>query len=175
MTGKPPYQDVIRSMALLKSLNEFDPVVIGTPPLEIAIDTSDIDIACSSPDLSHFGEVVKLQFGGLEEFRLRVVDHLSHPAVVASFFAMGWQVELFCQELKTDDQWGVRHFRVEERLLAIQPDLRREVLELKQQGLKTEPAFAQLLDLPENPYEAMLVLEEKSDKELTEIIHRRRQ
>ncbi|MES0882989.1 DUF4269 domain-containing protein [Roseibium sp. SCP14] len=175
MTGKPRYQDVVNKLALLDRLIEFAPVIIGTPPLEIAIDTSDIDIACSSSDLSHFSDVVRLQFGGFEEFHVRSVDHLSHPAVVASFFAMDWQIELFCQALKTDDQWGVRHFRVEQRVLAIEPGLRDEVLKLRQQGLKTEPAFARLLDLKGDPYEAMLDLGDKSDKELREIINRRHQ
>ncbi|MES0810635.1 DUF4269 domain-containing protein [Roseibium sp. SCPC15] len=175
MTERARYQDVIENLRLLYRLSEFNPVVIGTPPLGIAIESSDIDIACSAEDLSHFGNTVKLQFGDLQEFRLRSVDHLSNPAVVASFIALDWQIELFCQELETDDQWGVRHFRVEQRLLTIEPELRREVLELKQQGLKTEPAFAHLLKLPGNPYEAMLDLAENSDGELREIINHRSQ
>ena len=58
------------------------------------------------------------------------------------------------------EQWGVRHFRIEERLLAPNADLRRKVLELKRQGMKTEPAFAKVFGLPGDPYEAILRLED---------------
>lgn len=36
---------------------------------------------------------------------------------------------------------------------------RQEIISLKKQGIKTEPAFAQLLGLSGDPYEAILRLE----------------
>lgn len=170
---KPRFDQVIDDLDLLRGLTDFDPIVIGTPPLGIATEDSDIDIACSASNLRKFGWVAELRFGHLESFSFRHLKDLSEPAVLASFRSLGWEIELFCQTLKTEDQWGVRHFRIEQRLLAIEPDLRTEVLRLKRLGIKTEPAFAEILRLPGDPYEAMLKLETKTNGELNEMIRQR--
>lgn len=83
---------------------------------------------------------------------------------------MGWEIELFCQKVATDHQWGVRHFRVQARLLALGPHLKDAVMQLKREGLKTEPAFAQVLSLSGDPYVALLDLEPLDDAQLQEII-----
>lgn len=83
---------------------------------------------------------------------------------------MGWEIELFCQKTATDHQWGVRHFRVEARLLALGPHLKEAVMRLKREGLKTEPAFAKVLSLPGDPYVALLELETLDNAQLQEVI-----
>lgn len=40
-------------------------------------------------------------------------------------------------------------------------DFRQQVVALKKAGIKTEPAFAKLLQLPGDPYEALLQLADK--------------
>ena len=77
-----------------------------------------------------------------------------------------WEIEIFCQALPIHEQWGVRHFLVEKRLLEILPSLQSKVIDLKRAGQKTEPAFAAVLKLEGDPYEAMLELEKLSDEEL---------
>lgn len=145
-------------------------MAIGTPPLGLATEDSDIDIACTSPDFERFSAVVCDAFGQMEAFSVRQVDHLAASAAVASFNAMGWEVELFCQKLAIDCQWGGRHFRVEARLLALAPHLKDAVMRLKRKRLKTEPAFAQVLSLPGDPYVALLELEHLEDAQLREVI-----
>lgn len=167
---KPFYRDVVEELEILTRLAEFTPVAIGTPPLDLATDESDIDIACTSPDFDRFSTVVRLEFGRMEAFSIHHVDHLSAPAVVASFRAMGWEIELFCQRIATEHQWGVRHFRVEAKLLALGPHLKDAVMRLKREGLKTEPAFARVLSLPGDPYVALLELERLDDARLREVI-----
>ncbi|EPX78321.1 hypothetical protein Salmuc_03937 [Salipiger mucosus DSM 16094] len=167
---KPPYEDVIEELDVLARLAEFSPVVIGTPPLGLATDDSDIDIACSSPDFDRFFAVAGRAFDRMEAFSMRHVDHLSAPAAVASFRSMGWEVELFCQKVATTHQWGVRHFQVEARLMALGPHLKDAIMQLKREGLKTEPAFATVLSLPGDPYVAMLELEAFDDAHLQHVI-----
>lgn len=167
---KPFYEDVIEELKILTRLAEFTPVAIGTPPLGLATAESDIDIACSSPDFDRFSAVVRSAFDRMEAFSIRHVDHLAAPAEVASFKAMGWEIELFCQKVATDHQWGVRHFRVEARLLALGPHLKDAVMRLKREGLKTEPAFAKALSLPGDPYVALLELEPLDNAQLQEVI-----
>ena len=60
----------------------------------------------------------------------------------------------------------------EQRLLALDSRLGSAVVRLKEEGLKTEPAFASVLGLNGDPYEAMLMLEEKSDEELVGLIQK---
>lgn len=167
---KPPYTDVIENLDILTRLAEFRPVVIGTPPLGIATDESDIDIACTCQSFDQFFAVVDRAFGRMEAFSVCNVDHLSAPAAVASFKALGWEIELFCQKVATEHQWGVRHFRVEARLLAMEANLRDAVLRLKRDGMKTEPAFAKVLSLPGDPFVALLELDSMDDARLQEVI-----
>ncbi|WP_434054298.1 MAG: DUF4269 domain-containing protein [Roseibium sp.] len=167
---KPFYLDVLNQLDLPRSLAEFDPVVIGTPPLGIATDSSDIDIACSASDFDRFARVANRAFGSMHSFSIRTTDHLPEPAIIASFFACEWEIEVFCQQIATAHQWGVRHFRIEEKLLALRPELRERIVELKQGGMKTEPVFARVLDLVGDPYEALLRLEGQSDDRLLALL-----
>ena len=78
-------------------------------------------------------------------------------------------MEIFGQAVPTAQQNGFRHLLVEAAVLeAGGRTWRRAVRQLKKQGLKTEPAFAFLLQLTGDPYVALLELEGKSIAELLE-------
>ena len=65
------------------------------------------------------------------------------------------------------EQMGFRHFQVMQRLVAIaSSDFAQQVRNLKNQGLKTEPAIARLMKLQGDPYQAVADLELLTDKEL---------
>ena len=160
------YAQVIEQLALLAHLQLFNPVVIGTTPLGLAIDTSDIDIACHATDLDHFENHIASQYSDLPGYRKQAVAIQDCESLVIQFHKRAWDIEIFCQPIPTDRQWGVRHFRIEQRLLALSPSLRPTILKLKQAGLKTEPAFAHALRLPGDPYKAILEIENLGDTEL---------
>lgn len=150
----------------MSKLAQFEPTVIGTPPLGIEIESSDIDIACTADDLEHFKSDVSAMFQSELGFSVTNIEGLPDAAVRVAFMSQDWEVELFCQALPIHEQWGVRHFLIEQRLLEVIPALKPKVIELKRSGQKTEPAFATLLKLDGDPYAAMLTLEEFSDEEL---------
>ncbi len=163
------FETVLDDLDLLSRLASFNPIVIGTPPLGIDIETSDIDVACSACDLKEFHTSVQRYFGNLVGFACERSEEQSEPAMRVVFFSHGWQIELFCQTTPVEDQWGVRHFLVEQRLLQIEPRLKPKIVELKEDGHKTEPAFAKMLNLAGDPFEAILRLELKDDIELAEL------
>jgi hypothetical protein len=162
---------VLSELRLLAKLRDFYPVVIGTPPLDIDVPTSDIDFACSSEDLSRFCDTIRAQFHQLF-VGCKHIDVRGEPTACAKLRSHGWDIELFCQTLAVEQQWGVRHFAIERRLLNLAPQLKAKVLHLKQKGLKTEPAFAQVLKLKGDPYEAVLQLETRRDDELADLASR---
>lgn len=145
---------------MLRDLNAY---VFGTPPLDIDIPMSDIHIACTAEDLSYFCHYSYQNCGKLNGYRCHDSTAQNLPAVIVQFHALGWDIELFCQTIPTEQQWGVRHFRVEQRLLDLEPRLRIAVQQLKHRGIKTEPAFAQILGLEGDPYIALLELEQICD------------
>ncbi|WP_299402189.1 DUF4269 domain-containing protein [Acaryochloris sp. IP29b_bin.148] len=169
------FESVIENLDLLRILQDFNPCVIGTPPLGIDVSTSDIDIACSAQDLSLFRRCSHENFGRFDDYRCYDFAAQNLPSVMVQFNSMGWQIELFCQAIPTEQQWGVRHFRIEQRLLELEPNLRIAVQQLKQRGIKTEPAFAHILGLAGDPYIALLELEQIGHRTLKHLIHTRLQ
>ena len=169
---RPDYKKIVEDLKLLPRLERFSPVLIGTPPLGIATEESDIDIACSASDLHAFIDFAEREFGHLEQYACAFREHLDAPAVVVQFFFRQWPVEIFCQQTDTLDQAGVRHFFVEKRLLDLEPRLGDRVLELRRSGAKTEPAFCSVLKLEGDPYDAILELEKAPNAELLKLIAR---
>ncbi|WP_404339478.1 DUF4269 domain-containing protein [Sphingomonas sp. MMS12-HWE2-04] len=151
------YRAAIAQSGVLARLAAFDPHVAGTPPLALDLPESDIDILCYAPDLEAFAVEVQTAFEAEAGFALRRWREGS--AVIATFKALGWDFEIFAQQIPVAQQQGWRHFVVERRLLAVGgAPFHAAVMQLRRDGLKTEPAFAAAQRLPGNPYAAVLAL-----------------
>ncbi|KHL25965.1 phage capsid protein [Croceibacterium mercuriale] len=164
------YLEALERTGVLPKLAEFYPHVVGTPPLGLDLPTSDIDVVCFAPDADAFTCVVWNTFGTQAKFRMWQKIKLDRP-VVASFSAAGWTIELFGQASPILEQYGWRHFLVEQRLLTLGGEIfRAAVMAWRNKGMKTEPAFAAVLGLHGDPYQALLNLEGCSDMELTALL-----
>lgn len=166
MTDRPDYREALARVGLLDLLAAFDPHVAGTPPLGIDVAGSDIDVLCHAPDPAAFAAHLWEFLRHEHDFTLWQWSGEARP-VLAGFTAHGWDFEIFGHVLPVSEQAGYRHFRIEERLLALGGEpFRAAIMALRLAGAKTEPAFATLLGLPGNPYAALLDLEAEDDARL---------
>lgn len=151
-------------------LAAFDPVLAGTVPLDIDVEGSDLDIICEVVDPSQFASCLQQHFGRQPGFRLSRSVWQGQPTTIAGFALDGEQIEVFGQAVPVDLQAAVVHLDVEARLLALAGDwLRISVRELKRGGMKTEPAFAQLLGIHDDPYQALYAMVAWSDDRLRQL------
>jgi hypothetical protein len=166
---------VLQALALWQTLAEFGPVLVGTVPLDIDISSSDLDVLCEVQPASeaHFSSVLQNQYGHLPGFRLRQPLIGGMRCIIGNFFYLGTEIEVFGQAMPAVQQRAFRHMVVEHAILETGGEAwRRAAQALKMQGLKTEPAFAALLHLPGDPYEALLTLEDKTVAELQVLLAR---
>jgi len=168
--SRPTYTEALRATRALELLSAFDPHVAGTPPLGIDLPDSDIDILCHAPDLDRFAAIVRENFGKEQEFSIRRWDQRQNggeDAVIANFRAHDWEFEIFAQTVPVEEQAGWCHFQVEQRLLHLGGEsFRAAIMEQRDAGLKTEPAFAKVLHFGGDPYEAMLAFSDADDETL---------
>ncbi len=162
---------VLQDLQVFDVLNDYDPVLVGTIPLDIDVEDSDLDIVCEARDLTRFEGEVAAAFGDESDFRVRRKLIGGWPSVVAKFCHGGFPIEVFGQARPVAEQNAYRHMVVEGRLLEIGGEkARRAIRQLKRAGLKTEPAFAQYFNLEGDPFQVLLDLFELSRSELTEVI-----
>lgn len=164
--GSPRQQQAYATLTrhrVLELLQPYDPILVGTLPIGIDIASSDLDVICCCAEPAAFVQVLHMHFGHAPGWQVRTVDQRGAWAVIANFSLDGFEVEVFAQAIPTRMQLGYRHMVVEHRLLQQHgAAFRAQIIALKQQGLKTEPAFAKALGLAGDPYLALLQLEEPS-------------
>ncbi|GAB0155251.1 DUF4269 domain-containing protein [Chryseobacterium sp. Alg-005] len=152
--------EVLKKYQVFEKLNGCSPILTGTIPLGIDIETSDLDIICED-DLeceNDFLEMVALS--GLIPYDAEVkVENMvvnGKKTIVINFMLEEFPIEIFVQNTPTVEQNAYRHMIAEYRILKEKgEEFKRKIIELKKKGIKTEPAFGMLLNL-ENPYEDLL-------------------
>src|SRR5262245_13391819 len=176
LRGTQRQQDAYRVLQILnlfRTLQDYAPILVGTIPLDIDIEQSDLDIICEAHDLVCFRHDVTKAFAQQAHFRVHETRKDNLPAVVASFTAAEFSIEIFGQPRPVTDQNGYRHMAVEARLLAFGgEEARTRIRELKRAGLKTEPAFARYFRLAGDPYQVLLYLAQLSDDALAATVAR---
>ncbi|OUJ74359.1 hypothetical protein BXP70_11080 [Hymenobacter crusticola] len=152
---------------LLPLLQAYQPLLVGTVPIDLQQPGSDLDIVCAVYDLGAFEALVQAQFGHYPDFAVRRTERQGYPSIVVGFTLGEWPIELFGQPVPSAQQHGYRHLLIEHRLLTLGgAAFRARVHAQRAAGLKTEPAFATALGLAGDPYAALLALETCSDAEL---------
>ncbi|TCN50348.1 DUF4269 domain-containing protein [Flavobacterium circumlabens] len=149
--------EVLTQNKILSQLAEFDPLLVGTIPINIAIENSDLDIICYWKDKTHFIEKLTAIFGTEAEFTIRETTINNQESIIANFRKAAFEIEIFGQNIPVQNQNGYRHMIIEYNILQLKGEkFRLEIIRLKQNGYKTEPAFGLLLGLKDDPYTELL-------------------
>jgi len=149
--------EILSKNKTLELLAEFDPILVGTIPIHINIENSDLDIICYWQNKTSFILKLNLAFGNQNEFVIRETIIDNHESVIAGFKIEDFEIEIFGQNIPTKNQNGYKHMIIEHGILQSKDEnFRLEIINLKQKGYKTEPAFAYLLNLKGDPYKELL-------------------
>lgn len=164
------WMDAVDASGVLDLLSSFDPHVVGTPPLGLDLPSSDIDVCAFAEDPNDVATLLWAARDRLRDLSMKRWTVGGRP-LVAAFRASGWSIEVFAAAVPVRQQAGWRHFDVESRLLGMGGGTMHEALrERRLVGMKTEPAFADLLQLAGDPYAAMFGLSFEDDDELARLV-----
>lgn len=116
-----------------------------------------LDIICCFSDPLTFKENIRFSFGREKNFKEFTP---SHPGAIATSFELdNFVIGVFGQLVPTREEAAYRHMLIEYKLLEEKGEaFRQQIIALKKQGYKTEPAFAMLLGIGGNAYEYLLTL-----------------
>ncbi len=143
-------------------LSPFSPLLAGTLPLDLFTPHSDLDVLCHAPAPDAFVTFVQNHFSSYSGFLVLEKKMRDIDTVIARFRCHGYLFEIFGQPVPPRKQVAYRHLLAEYALLRQHGEsLKQTVLALKLKGVKTEPAFAQALRLPGDPYETLLLLSDQ--------------
>lgn len=149
--------EILTRNTILLNITEFEPILVGTIPINIAIENSDLDIICYWKNKTDFKTKIQSVFGKEKEFKIRETKIDNQETVVANFKIDPFEIEIFGQNIPTKNQNGYKHMIIEDQILTSKDEnFRLEIIKLKQKGYKTEPAFGLLLGLKNDPYLELL-------------------
>lgn len=148
---------ILRKTNIFNILKDYTPLLVGTIPLGIDIEKSDLDIVCQVCNFEVFEYILTNNFSKYEKFNMYYKEK---DILICNFIVGGIEIEIYASNIESYKTNGYRHMIIEYKLLNLYGELFKEkVIELKRKGLKTEPAFAKLLNLKGNPYESLLEYE----------------
>lgn len=159
---------LIQQKKIFEIFEYFNPEFVGTIPIGIDTENSDIDIIFDLKDKKlEFKNLVLKYFSKEKSFNLIETNQF----IQADFEYKKIKFQFYAEEKSTHKQFAYRHFKIEERILLIAGDeFREKIIQLKKTGLNTEHAFCKLLRQKGNPFYSILKLEKLSDSELKNFI-----
>lgn len=152
--------EVLTQYKILEKLRNYSPVLAGTIPIEIDIETSDLDIICEVNLRFEDKFLNEVTLSGLipENADLKIENSSikGDKSIVLNFMLEEFPIEIFGQNKPVTEQNAYRHMIAEYNILQEKgEEFKQKIIELKKQGIKTEPAFGMLMNL-EDPYEDLL-------------------
>ncbi len=152
--------NLLTKYQIMEKLVDFNPILVGTIPIEIDIDSSDLDIICEWTNPDTFISFLHTNFSHFGNFKQWAKEINSHESVIANFIVEDFEIEIFGQNISPKQQFAYKHLIIEQKIIEkFGKKFKEEIINLKKQGFKTEPAFTKVLGIEGNPYLALLEFE----------------
>ena len=149
--------NALTKLGIFEELKTFSPLLTGTIPIEIDLPESDLDIICECKNHKEFSELLRELFGKYKGFNIKTHQRFGLRSTVCQFWYDHFEIEIFGQNKPSEKQNAYQHMIIEYRILQEKgAEFKEEIMKLKAMGIKTEPAFAKLLNLNGDPYEELL-------------------
>ena len=153
---------LLLDLKLWHILDDYNPILAGTIPIGIDIKGSDLDILCEVSEFDTFKILVQKEFAAYEDFSLEEGESRNESYLSVSFKCSDFIIEIFAQDTPVIEQHAFRHMIIEDYFLLSRGEaFKAKIIALKNQGIKTEPAFAKVLGLSGDPYLELLKLEKQ--------------
>lgn len=146
----------ISRLNIMDDLKEFTPILCGTIPIGIDIEGSDLDIITEVHDFMYFEKLIRSFYGSQNDFNISRSFVRDVPVITANFNFEEFEIEIFAQAIPVQKQNAYLHMLIEHSIMKQFPNIRNEVIKLKKQGYKTEPAFCMVLGLTGDPYDSLI-------------------
>lgn len=155
LTQKKAWKSLNNTSAL-EILANYNPVLTGSIPLDIDVADSDLDVICTVPDLNQFQDFLTSKFSHWENFSVQQIKVSGEATVIATFRDQYFPYEIFGQVVPVQQQNAYLHMLIEDFLIKLGGDRALQTIrEMKIDGLKTEPAFANYFGINGDPYKEL--------------------
>lgn len=162
----------LKNSNVLQVFKNNSPLVAGTFPLGLSQENSDLDILVGMADLDLAEQELVKNFSKHDQFTVAKTLISNEPTVIANFVFEQVPFEIFIQKIPAAEQQAYRHFLIEEKLLKLGGRaLFEKIKKLRKSGLKTEPAFAQVLKLSGDSYLELLKLQKSPYQHLQSLLN----
>jgi Domain of unknown function (DUF4269) len=159
INGNPRQQKAYHTLLrlhIMEDLREFNPTLCGTIPIGIDIEDSDLDIITEVQDFMYFEKMMRNLYGMQNNFNISHSIIRDIPSITINFNFEEFEIEIFGQVTPVQKQNAYIHMVIEHLIMEQFPSMRSEVIQLKKQGYKTEPAFCKVLGLDGDPYDSLI-------------------
>ncbi len=157
----------LSKLNLFHDLKEFKPVFAGTIPLDIDIQSSDINIICEVTEFIRYQTRLRECFERQKNFIITETYNAVARNSTCRFDAHTFRVEIHGEKKTIQKQNLFQYLIAEAKLLEIGGDAARaEIRRIKRNGHKTEPAFAEYFKIKGNAFDELVKLSTLSVEEI---------
>ncbi|WP_426792028.1 DUF4269 domain-containing protein [Sphingobacterium sp. WOUb80] len=146
---------LLHDYQIVDCLKDYDPIVVGTIPIQIDVAGSDVDIILYVQDYDVLERMLCFNFSRHAHFQLQRAES---NVILCSFSIEERLFEIYATDKATENQNGYLHMLKEYEIIQLRDEeFAEQVRGLKRSGIKTEPAFCRLLGIEGDPYTELLL------------------